>query len=170
MTPAAAENHDDVELLEKLPSNRPNEVGKSTELSGKIDNITTLSETPNTIMQEPPYNYGKDVEITGNQNSGIAINFSMESNDVGKTNISNSQDPEVPSIQEKKIMSADDMYLRMIFSMCIVALMFIIISIIFCLSDCLPAYSTPSETPSTSAPAVTFRNDPANPQVAMQIT
>ncbi|CAL8119338.1 unnamed protein product [Orchesella dallaii] len=77
LNPAAAEDHDDVELVEKLPSNQPNEVEKPTELPGKTDNITSHSETPDMIMQEPPNNYGEEVGITGNQNSVIATNFSM---------------------------------------------------------------------------------------------
>ncbi|CAL8119328.1 unnamed protein product [Orchesella dallaii] len=148
MTPAAAEGHDDVKLVEKLPSNRPNEVGKSTELSGKTDNITTLSETPNTTMQEPPYNYGEEVGITGKQSSVIATNFSMESSDVGKTNISNSQDPEVPSNPKKQNEPTKFLRLhslRIIFG--IAAFMFIFIAILLSFADCIANPNTPRQTP-----------------------
>ncbi|CAL8132051.1 unnamed protein product [Orchesella dallaii] len=144
----AAECHDDVKLVEKLPSNQPNEVGKSTELSGKTDNITTLSETPNTTMQEPPYNRGEEVGITGKQSSVIENKFSMESNDVGKTNISNSQDPEVPSNPKKQNEPTKFLHLhslRIMFG--IVAFMFIFIAILLSFSDCIANHNTPRQTP-----------------------
>ncbi|CAL8119254.1 unnamed protein product [Orchesella dallaii] len=154
LNPAAAKDQHDVELVDKLPTNKPKEVENPTELPGKADNITTLSETPNTIMQEPPYNYSEEVGITGYQRNVTSKNFSMERIDDGKTNISNSQEPEFRKVEKK---DRDFVYLAL--SVYGLIVIFTIIYAIFMnWLGCFQGPIAPTEAPSTSTPVVTFQN------------
>ncbi|CAL8133901.1 unnamed protein product [Orchesella dallaii] len=156
VNPAAAKDQDDVELVDKLPTNKPNEVETPTELPGKADNITILSETPNTSMQEPPNNYGEEAGITGYQTNVIPKNFSMERIDDGKTNISNSQEPRELSKVEKED-DRDVVYLAMSVYAFIV-IFTIIFAILLYWLGCFGGPIAPTEAPSTSTPVVTFQN------------
>ncbi|CAL8133895.1 unnamed protein product [Orchesella dallaii] len=156
LNPSAAKDHDDVELVDKLPTNKPNEVETPKELPGKADNITTLSETPNTIMQEPHNNYGEEAGITGYQTNVIPKKFSMERIDDGKTNISDSQEPRELTKVEKED-DRDVVYLAMS-----VYAFIVIFSIIFAILlywlGCFGGPIAQTEAPSTSTPVVTFQN------------